>query len=179
MICTNLALIKPAPLVERRLRFDIPERILADGRIYHELDLDALQGVCAQLNGEVIDAVAICFLHAYTNPAHELAALEAVKALLPGVAISVSHQVAPGMREYPRTSTTVANAYVQPITERYLARVDEGLRQSGIEAPLNIMLSSGGTTTVGAARAFPVRLVESGPAGGALAGVYWGRQLGS
>ena len=174
----DLALVKPTPLVERRLRFDVPERILADGRVYHELDLDSLQGVCARLNGEGIEAVAICFLHAYTNPAHELAALETVKALLPGVAISVSHQVAPGMREYPRTSTTVANAYVQPITERYLARVDEGLRQSGIEAPLNIMLSSGGTTTVGAARAFPVRLVESGPAGGALAGVYWGKQLG-
>ena len=174
----DLALVKPTPLVERRLRFDVPERILADGRVYHELDLDSLQGVCARLNGEGIEAVAICFLHAYTNPAHELAVLEAVKALFPGVAISVSHQVAPGMREYPRTSTTVANAYVQPITERYLARVDEGLRQSGIEAPLNIMLSSGGTTTVGAARAFPVRLVESGPAGGALAGVYWGKQLG-
>ena len=83
------------------------------------------------------------------------------------------------MREYPRASTTVANAYVQPITERYLSRVDEGLRRNGIEAPLNIMLSSGGTTTVEAARAFPVRLVESGPAGGALAGVYWARQLGA
>lgn len=174
----DLALVKPAPLVERRLRFDLPERILADGQIYRELDLNALGAVCTQLDDEVVEAVAICFLHAYTNPVHELAALEAVKARFPDVPVTVSHQVAPGMREYPRASTTVANAYVQPITERYLARVDDGLRQCGIKAPLNIMLSSGGTTTVEAARAFPVRLVESGPAGGALAGLHWGRQLG-
>ncbi|MDE2819102.1 MAG: hydantoinase/oxoprolinase family protein [Chloroflexota bacterium] len=174
----DLALVKPAPLVERRLRFDVPERVLADGRILQELDSDALEDICAQLEAEDIDALAICFLHAYTNPAHELAAHQQVKARLPELPVSVSHQVAPGMREYPRTSTTVANAYVQPITERYLARLDDGLRRSGIEAPLNIMLSSGGTTTVDAARAFPVRLVESGPAGGALAGLYWGKQLG-
>ena len=82
------------------------------------------------------------------------------------------------MREYPRASTTSANAYAQPITERYLQRLESGLKACGVDAPLNIMLSSGGTTTVAAARAFPVRLVESGPAGGALAGVYWGRRLG-
>ena len=117
-------------------------------------------------------------MHAYTNPAHELAALEIVAARTAGVSLSASHQVAPGMREYPRASTTSANAYVQPITERYLERVASGLGASGIDAPLNIMLSSGGTTTVAAARAFPVRLVESGPAGGALAGVYWGQLLG-
>ncbi|MCY4540096.1 MAG: hydantoinase/oxoprolinase family protein [Chloroflexi bacterium] len=174
----DLALVKPAPLAERRLRFEVPERILADGRILQELDSAALDRICDQLNAEAIEALAICFLHAYTNPAHELAAHRLVKARLPGIPVSVSHQVAPGMREYPRASTTVANAYVQPITERYLARVDEGLRRSEVEAPLNIMLSSGGTTTVDAARAFPVRLVESGPAGGALAGVYWGKQLG-
>ncbi len=174
----DLALVKPKPLVERRLRFDVPERTLADGTIWQELDTNALAGICDQLKDEGIEAIAICFLHAYTNPAHELAALERVQARLPGLPVSASHQVAPGMREYPRASTTVANAYVQPITERYLARLDRGLWQSGIQAPLNIMLSSGGTTTVDAARAFPVRLVESGPAGGALAGLYWGKRLG-
>ncbi len=174
----DLALVKPTPLVERRLRFDVPERILADGRILQELDSHALGSICEQLRAEGIQALAICFLHAYTNPAHELAALAQVKARLPALPVSVSHQVAPGMREYPRASTTVANAYTQPITERYLARLAGGLRASGIKAPLNIMLSSGGTTTVSAARAFPVRLVESGPAGGALAGLYWGKRLG-
>ncbi len=174
----DLALVKPAPLVERRLRFDVPERVTADGSVRQALDTAALQGLCQQLRDEGIHAVAICFLHAFTNPAHEIEAREVVQKLLPDIAISVSHQVAPGMREYPRTSTTVANAYVQPITERYMARVEDGLRASGVEAPLNIMLSSGGTTTVEAASAFPIRLVESGPSGGALAGVYWGAQVG-
>ena len=174
----DLALKKPPPLAERRLRFDVPERMLADGRVWLALDETCTREICAALRAEAIEAVAICFLHAYTNPAHELAALAIVREELPAVSISASHQVAPGMREYPRASTTIANAYVQPITERYLERVAEGLKTSGIEAPLNIMLSSGGTTTVAAARAFPVRLVESGPAGGALAGLYWGRLLG-
>jgi N-methylhydantoinase A len=174
----DLALVKPAPLVERRLRFDAPERITADGRIWQKLDTDVLRALCQQLREEKIAAVAICFLHAFTNPVHEIEAMAMVCELLPEVAVSVSHQVAPGMREYPRTSTTVANAYVQPITEQYIARVQNGLRASRVNAPLNIMLSSGGTTTVEAASAFPIRLVESGPAGGALAGVYWGAQVG-
>ncbi len=174
----DLALVKPAPLVERRLRFDVPERILADGRIWQTLDTERLHELCSQLIAEGLESVAICFLHAFTNPVHELQALDIVRHRLPQVAISVSHQVAAGMREYPRTSTTVANAYVQPIAQRYLARVADGLRACGLAAPLNIMLSSGGTTTVDAAQTFPIRLVESGPAGGALAGVYWGRQLG-
>ena len=174
----DLALRKPAPLAERRLRFDVPERMLADGRVQQPLDEDCLRRICAQLRTESVEALAICFLHAYTNPAHELAARAIVEAALPDVAISASHQVAPGMREYPRTSTTIANAYVQPVTDRYLERVEDGLHSSGIAAPLNIMLSSGGTTTVAASRDFPIRLVESGPAGGALAGVHWGRLLG-
>ncbi len=174
----DLALVKPQPLVERRLRFDVPERITADGGVRQALDADAMRELCQRLQAEQIDALAICFLHAFTNPAHELEALEIARKLLPDVAFSVSHQVAPGMREYPRTSTTVANAYVQPITEQYMARVEDGLRESGVDAPLNIMLSSGGTTTVEAASAFPIRLEESGPSGGALAGVYWGAQVG-
>ena len=174
----DLALKKPTPLAERRLRFDLPERMLADGRVWTPLDEARAREICAVLRAEAIDSVAICFLHAYTNPAHELAALAIVGQELPEISISVSHQVAPGMREYLRASTTIANAYVQPITERYMRRVETGLQGCGIDAPLNIMLSSGGTTTVKAARAFPVRLVESGPAGGALAGLYWGRLLG-
>ena len=174
----DLALKKPEPLAERRLRYDVPERMLADGRVWQPLDEACLRQICRALRAEAVEAVALCFLHAYTNPAHELAALDIVREALPNVALSLSHQVAPGMREYPRASTTLANAYVQPITAGYLARLEGGLKASGIDAPLNIMLSSGGTSAVAAARAFPVRLVESGPAGGALAGVYWGRLLG-
>lgn len=174
----DLALKKPEPLAERRLRYDVPERMLADGTVWRALDADCLREICEAFRREDIEAVAICFLHGYTNPAHELAALAIVREELPAVSTAVSHEVAPGMREYPRASTTIANAYVQPITERYMERVASGLKVCGIDAPLNIMLSSGGTTTVAAARAFPVRLVESGPAGGALAGLYWGKLLG-
>ncbi len=174
----DLALKKPAPLAERRLRFDAPERMLAAGTVWQALDEPALRQICRRLRAEGVEAVAVCFLHAYANPAHELAALRIVGDELPGVARCASHQVAPGMREYPRASTTVANAYVQPVTERYLARLEAGLQASGVAAPLNIMHSSGGTTTVAAARMFPIRLVESGPAGGALAGLHWGRLLG-
>jgi len=174
----DLALKKPAPLVERRLRFDVPERILADGRVWQALDEARLREICAILRAESVQAVAVCFLHAYTNPAHELAALDTLREGLPHAALSASHQVAPGMREHPRASTTSANAAVQPIMAAYLARVERGLRAAAIAAPLQIMLSSGGRTTVAAARAFPIRLVESGPAGGALAGLHWGRRLG-
>ncbi len=174
----DLALKKPLPLAERRLRFDVPERMLADGAVWQPLDEDCLREICQKLVAEGVEAAAICFLHAYTNPVHERAALEIVREALPEAAISASHQVAPGMREYPRASTTIANAYVQPITDSYLARLEAGLKSSGISAPLNIMLSSGGTTTVAAARAFAIRLVESGPAGGALAALHWGRLLG-
>ena len=174
----DLALKKPAPLAERRLRFDVPERMLADGRVWRSLDVTCLPEICDELRAEKVEAVAVSFLHAYTNPAHEVAVLEYLREALPGIAISVSHQVAPGMREFPRASTTIANAYVQPIIGRYLERIEGGLEASGIAAPLNIMLSSGGTTTVAAARDFPIRLVESGPAGGALAGIHWGRLIG-
>ena len=174
----DLALQKPQPLAPRHLRFDVPERMLADERVYKPLDEEALRDICRRLRGLEIEAVGICFLHAYTNPTHELLALQIAREELPAAALSASHQVAPGMREYPRASTTIANAYVQPIAEQYLARLERDLQAAGIAAPLNIMLSSGGTTTVAAARSFPIRLVESGPAGGALAGVFWGGLLG-
>jgi N-methylhydantoinase A len=174
----DLGLVKPTPLVERQFRLDVPERITAQGDIYLPLDEEALRQICIRLKKTDIRAVAICFLHAYTNPINEERALAIVQDELPDTSVSVSHQVAPAMREYQRTSTTVANAYVQPITAQYMQRVEDGLRESGIETPLNIMLSSGGTTNVDTATQFPIRLVESGPAGGALAGVYWGEQVG-
>ncbi|MCL4247715.1 MAG: hydantoinase/oxoprolinase family protein [Anaerolineae bacterium] len=174
----DLGLIKPDPLVERRLRIGIRERLTADGEVHTPLDEAALTAACDSLKREQIAAIAICFLHTYMNPAHEMRAAELVRAALPGVSISLSHQVSPAMREYQRTSTTVANAYVQPIAARYLENLKRGLNAADLDAPLNIMLSSGGTTTVETAADFPVRLVESGPSGGALAGVYWGKLLG-
>ena len=174
----DLGLVKPPPLVERRLRFGIHERMAANGEVLHPLDANAVAELCKQLNAEGIESVAICLLHAFTNPRHELDVYEIVRDEMPNASISISHQVSPAMREYQRTSTTVANAYVQPITSNYLERIQSGLAQAGLNAPLNVMLSSGGTTDIETATRFPIRLVESGPSGGALAGVYWGKQNG-
>lgn len=174
----DLGLVKPPPLVERRLRFGIPERMTASGEVLRPLDVNAVAELCKTLNAEGIESVAICLLHAFTNPRHELDVYEIVRDEMPNASISISHQVSPAMREYQRTSTTVANAYVQPITSNYLERIQSGLAQAGLNAPLNVMLSSGGTTDIETATRFPIRLVESGPSGGALAGVYWGKQNG-
>ena len=174
----DLGLIKPPPLVERRLRLEVTERINAQGEVLTALDYGTFQPLCESLRQAGVEAVAICFLHAYTNATHERRAAERLQQLLPNVPLTLSHQVAPAMREYQRTSTAVANAYVQPLVKRYLQNLDAGLREAGIDAPLNIMLSNGGTCTVETATAFPIRLAESGPSGGALAGVYWGNRVG-
>ena len=174
----DLGLVKPQPLVERRFRFGVPERMTASGEIVRLLDVAAIEALCKKLKTEGVEAVAICLLHSFTNPRHELDIFEIVRDELPNVPISISHQVSPAMREYQRTSTTVANAYVQPITSNYLERIQSGLSAAGLDAPLNVMLSSGGMTTIETATRFPIRLVESGPSGGALAGVYWGKQNG-
>lgn len=174
----DLQLELPEPLVERRLRLEVPERMNVRGEVLIPLDEDAVRAACELLRSEGVEAVAICFLHAYANPAHEQQALEIARKVMPATAISVSHQVAPEMREYDRTSTTVANAYVQPLTGRYMARLAEGLYQRGLTVPLHIMLSNGGICSAETAAAFPVRLVESGPCGGALAAAYWAQLSG-
>ena len=171
----DLFLQRPTPLAQRRLRREVPERLDASGTVLTPLDEAAVQRECALLKAAGVEAVAIAFLHSYVNPAHEQRALDLVRAHLPDVAVSVSHRVAPEFREYERTSTTVANAYVQPLAGRYLNRLEKGLNQAGIQAPLHIMLSNGGSCSVDTAAQFPVRLVESGPCGGALAAAYWGK----
>ncbi len=174
----DLFLELPQPLVERRLRLEVPERMNVRGEVLTPLDDGAVQEACEALREEGVEAVAVSFLHAYANPDHEQRAAEAVRKALPDVALSVSHRVAPELREYDRTSTTVANAYVQPLAGRYLTGLEEGLHAYGLAAPLHIMLSNGGTCSAETAAEFPVRLVESGPCGGALAAAYWCRQAG-
>ncbi|GGG23496.1 methylhydantoinase [Caldovatus sediminis] len=164
----DLHMERPEPLVPRRLRLGVPERIAADGEVLRPLDEAALRATAAMLRAERIEAVAICFLHSFTNDAHERRAAAILAEELPGVALSLSCEVAPEIREYERASTTVANAYVLPLMGGYLGRLEDGLREAGIAAPLLLMMSSGGVTTVETARRFPVRLVESGPAGGAI-----------
>ncbi len=164
----DLYMERPTPLVERDLRLEVPERLAADGSVLLELDEAALHALVPVLRAHAIEALAICFLHAYVNPAHEERARAILAVALPDVAISISAEVCREIREYERTSTTVANAYVLPLMASYLARMQDGLAALGASCPLLLMMSSGGITTVETARRFPVRLVESGPAGGAI-----------
>jgi N-methylhydantoinase A len=164
----DLYMERPEPLVARDLRLEVPERLAADGSMLLPLDEAALERLLPTLRQEEIEAIAISFLHSYINPAHEERARDVITRLLPNVAVSISSEVCREIREYERTSTVVANSYVLPMMDRYLARMQDGLRQIGVTCPLLLMMSSGGICTVETARRFPVRLVESGPAGGAI-----------
>src|SRR4051794_6984047 len=168
----------PPPLVPRRLRFVVPERINAQGKIILPLDETAVERLADRILAEEIDSVAIAFLHSFTNPAHEQRTREILTARLTGVAFTLSSEVSPEMREYERFSTACANAYVQPMMGRYLGNLEEVLRAEGFRCPLFLMLSGGGLTTVETAIRFPVRLVESGPAGGAIFASHIARQCG-
>ncbi len=174
----DLFLEVPAPLVERPLRFDVPERLDAAGHVRTPLDEGALEKIAAGLREAGVEAAAVCFLHAFLNPAHEARAGVILARECPRLAVSLSHEVAPEIREFPRMSTTVANAYVQPLAARYLARLHGDLARAGYRRPLYMMLSSGGVVTHEAAARVPIRLVESGPAAGALATATLGRRLG-
>ncbi|MCB9139096.1 MAG: hydantoinase/oxoprolinase family protein [Caldilineaceae bacterium] len=169
-------------LVPRPLRFEIDERLDGLGNELEPLDVTSLEQLSETLEKagvtDRIEAIAVCFLHAYANPAHEQAACDWLKARFPQAAISASSAVAPEIREYERMSTTVCNAYVQPLTERYLARLYRELTQAGLEKDLYLMLSSGGITTLKTAGEYPVRMIESGPAAGVLAAVFYGEMLG-
>ncbi len=166
----------PPPLVPRRLRFPVRERIDAQGRVLAPLDEEGVSALAGRLQAERIEAVAVGFLHSFTNPAHERRAGEILAAHLPGVPITLSSDVSPEMREYERFSTACANAYVQPQIGRYLANLETLLRREGFACPLFLMLSGGGLTAVETAIRFPVRLVESGPAGGAIFAAEIARQ---
>ena len=173
----DLYMEKPAPLVPRRLRFELTERLDAEGTVLLPLQSEELAPLAAELKAAGVTAVAICFLHAFRNAAHEQRVMASLKALLPEVTICVSSAVAPEIREFERTSTTVANAYVQPLTARYLDNIVDGLSRRGYRKDMFMMLSSGGVTTVDTAKEFPIRLVESGPAAGALAGAFFAKTL--
>ncbi len=159
---------RPDPLVPRDLRFGVPERVAADGAVLMALDEQTVRDVAAELRTRKVEAVAVCFLHSFTNEAHERRTGAILAEELPGVAISLSCEVCPEIREYERTSTTIANAYVLPRMAGYLGELETSLKKEGIAGSLLLMMSSGGITTVDTARRFPVRLVESGPAGGAI-----------
>ena len=174
----NMDWDKPRPLVPRRLRFEITERMGADGAVVTQLEPDSVIAALEKMRGQDVDSVAICLLHSYLNPAHERAVMALVRQHAPGLSISASHQVMPEIREYERTSTTVVNAFVKPVVDTYLASVEEGIAGIGIRAPLMVMQSSGGIAKADIARAFPARCVESGPAAGAIGAAALGEILG-
>ncbi len=164
----DLYMERPEPLVSRDLRLEVPERLAADGSVLLKLDEAALEHLVPTLLQHDIEALAISLLHSYINPAHEVRAREVIARRLPRMAVTISSEVCREIREYERTSTVVANAYVLPMMERYLTRMQDGLHRIGVACPLLLMMSSGGICTVETARRFPVRLIESGPAGGAI-----------
>ena len=174
----DLLLVLPEPLVARPLRLEVDERINARGEVLTPLQTSELEALAGTLKAEGVEAVAVCYLHAFTNPEHEQRTGSWLAENLPGVSVSLSSEVAPEIREYERMSTTVCNAYVQPLTETYLNSLQRDLSESGFAHSVYLMLSSGGITTLDRAARFPVRLVESGPAAGALAAVYYGDLTG-
>jgi N-methylhydantoinase A len=168
----------PRPLVPRHLRFDVPERTLADGSVAMALDEPYVERLGRELGESGVEAVAVSFLHSFTNPEHELRAREALQRAAPALRVSLSSEVAAEIREYERTTTTVANVYVQNLIDRYLTELRARLERQGFEGRLYVMLSSGGVATVETASRFPIRLLESGPAAGALAAATYGRVSG-
>ncbi len=158
----------PPPLVPRRLRFPVRERIDAQGKVLLPLDEGSLASALDLLARQQIEAVAIGFLHSFTNPDHERRVGDAVARRLPHVTVTLSSDVSPEMREYERFSTACANAYIQPLMGRYLAGLERELQRAGFVCPLLLMTSGGGITTVDTAIRFPVRLIESGPSAGAI-----------
>ena len=168
----------PPPLVPRRLRLPIRERIDAQGEVLLPLDEASIVRAIEVLAAQQVEAVAVGLLHSFTNPEHERRVGDAVARALPDVAVTLSCEVSPEMREYERFSTACANAYIQPLIGRYLAELARELARAGFGCPLLLMTSGGGITTVETAIRFPVRLVESGPAGGAIFASCIARQHG-
>jgi N-methylhydantoinase A len=179
----NLAYRKPASFVPRHLRFEVAERMSYRGEVIKPPDEVQVMEIAARLAGERVDAVAICLLHAWANPAHErrVAAMLALSlaACSGGVTVVASHQVSGQWREYERTSTTVLSAYVQPVVTRYLGSLRDALRGGGMTGPMYAMRSNGGVCSFERAASAPVTLLESGPAAGVTAAAELGRRIGA
>ncbi len=174
----DLNIVLPEPLVPRALRLPVPERLDNEGRVLRPLDAAAVRALVPLLRRERVESIAIGFLHGFVNPVHERQARDILAADLPDIPLSLSSEVSPEMREWERFSTTAANAYVQPLMASYLTRLESGLRGLGMAAPIFLMLSGGGLTTIATACRFPIRLVESGPAGGAIFSAHVARECG-
>ncbi len=165
----------PKPLVPRHLRFEVNERIRSDGTILKPLDPEEARQIVRKMLGMGVESIAVCLINSFENPVHELMLKKIIEEEAPEISISISYQVLPQIKEFERTSTTVTNAYVKPLTGRYLNKLAGRLHSIGFEGKLFIMLSSGGVTSVETAAQFPVRVIESGPTAAVIAGQYFGR----
>jgi len=174
----DLFLQYPPPLSPRYLRRGIRERIDRDGKVLETVCEEDVQRALADFKREGVEAIAIACLHSYRNSANERRIAEIVRAVWPDIPLTLSSEIAPEIREYERTSTTVANAYTLPLMSRYLKTLDDKLAEAGFDGRFYLMLSSGSSALASAARSQPIRLVESGPAAGALAAAYYGELAG-
>ena len=165
----------PEPLVPRDRRCEVEERLRADGSVLKPLDPAQARVVVRGLGELGVESVAVCLINSFENPAHELALKRLLAEELPAASVSISYEVRPQIREYERTSTTVTNAYVKPLTESYLRRLEKRLATLGFHGRLFVMLSSGGVTSAETAAEFPVRIIESGPTAAVIAGQYYSR----
>lgn len=171
----DLGMDKPDPLVPRPLRFGVRERLDHQGNVLTTLDEGDLSRISAELQEANVASVAVCYLHSFRNNVHEQRTREIIESNLPHVSVSLSSDVAPEIREYQRASTTVANAYVKPLSGRYLKRLEEALQSLGYASELFLMLSSGGISRAEVAAQYPIQLLESGPAGGVLFASFLGK----
>jgi N-methylhydantoinase A len=174
----DLNLEFPRPLAPRYLRFDVPERIASDGSVLVPLDETFTHRLVSELRDKGIRAIAVCYLNSFRNPAHERRTAEIIKQIAPEIRVSLSSEVVAEIREYQRASTTVANVYVQERVANYLEELRLRLDRLAFKGSFFVMLSSGGIATAETAARFPVRLLESGPAAGALAAAYLGARAG-
>jgi N-methylhydantoinase A len=174
----DLQIEKPRPLLPRRLIGEVTERVLADGSVRTPLDEDDARRAIRDLVARGVTTLAVCFLHAYLNPAHEQRVAEIAAEEAPDVTVTLSHEVSPTFREYERTSTTVVNAYVMTALREYLNALGGALRARGYRGRLFVMQSSGGVATAEAMERSPVRMIESGPAAGALMAARYGELTG-
>ncbi|MBM3933105.1 MAG: hydantoinase/oxoprolinase family protein [SAR202 cluster bacterium] len=159
---------RPDPLVPRHLRFEVTERMLHTGEVLTPLDKMDLAATIEEIRKAEVQAIAVCLLHSYANPAHEKAIGEAIKKAMPDVKLSLSHEVLPEFKEYDRMSTTTINAYVGPVMERYLTRLQKAINDVGVQSDVYIMQSNGGTTSAGHSAERPVQTILSGPAAGVI-----------
>jgi N-methylhydantoinase A len=165
----------PEPLVPRRYRLEVDERLRSDGSVIKPLDEAEARSVVRSLLDMGVESIAVCLLNSFENPAHELMLKKIIQEEAPGLSLSISFDVLPQIKEYERTSTTVTNAYVKPLTEKYLSKLAGRLQSIGVKTKLFIMLSSGGITSVETATKFPVRIIESGPTAAVISGQYYSK----